>query len=190
MTKESRATSPQQPLASGSGIRPNAALSGIPKVEYADDGLIAAEVGPLCVAIWRVQPADFLFERQASTLATVAARQPGKFGFLCIVEEKTPAPDQKIRQASVSMLAAFETRLACVACVIPDRGFTSAITRSVLSGMSLLFGPRAFPIKIADEVESAVLWMGGHVQMHYPKLLTATIEDLRNLTARPDATER
>ncbi len=151
------------------------------RAHYVDDGLVMAELGNVCVAIWRTQPNQFLFDRQASVLSSIAANQTNRIGFLCVVEEKTPAPSDKLRKASVDMLAAQESKLACVACVICDKGFSSAITRSVLSGMSLLFGPRAFPIKISDSVPHAAIWMSEHVDLGPITRFCETVDSYRSL---------
>jgi hypothetical protein len=155
------------------------------RVHYVDDGLIMAEIGSTCVAIWRVRPNDFLFDRQSAAFLAAVESHVEPIAFLCILEQKIPAPSPEIRKASVEMLASAGHRLACVACVIADKGFTSAITRSVLSGMALMFGSRGFPIRFTDTVEHAVVWMTNYVELGSPDAYTSRVDTYRALLVRP-----
>jgi hypothetical protein len=140
-----------------------------------------AEVGNTCVAIWRTRPTQFLFDRQVSTLCDVISNHTEPIGFLCIVEAKTPAPSDDIRKASVEMLTSRKHHLACVAGVIADKGFTSAITRSVLAGMAFLLSREDFRVKFTDSVERAATWMSTYVDMGAITSYCSKIESYRSL---------
>ncbi len=86
-----------------SATRTRVILNPTQRVHYVDDGLVMAEVGNTCIAIWRTQPNEFLFDRQVSALCDVISSHSNPIGFLCIVEAKTPAPNHNIRKAPVEM---------------------------------------------------------------------------------------
>ncbi len=168
-----------------SASRPRVIVNPTQRVLYADDGLVMAEVGNTCVAIWRAQPIRFLFDRQVSALCDVISNHTDPIGFMCIVEAKTPAPDDNIRKASAEMLTSRKKHLACVAGVIADRGFTSAITRSVMVSMAFVLSRGDFRVKFTDSVERAAIWMSNYVELGATSTYCGTIESYRSLLASP-----
>lgn len=167
-----------------SGRRPRAIGLGRRRVHYVDDGLVMAEAGATCIALWRTRPDDFLFERQKTILSEVVLSQPERVGFLCVIDPKSSPPEERIRKATVEMLREHRMGLACVSCVVEGQGFRSAISRSVLSGMSLLFGPREFPIKITDTVEHAAIWMANYVTLGPVAAYCETVQSYRDLLTK------
>jgi hypothetical protein len=185
VSEDNRESSAAPPNDAGSS-KPRVILNPRQRVHYVDDGLVMAEVGNTCVAIWRTQPNQFLFDRQVSALCDVISSHPDPIGFLCIVEAKTPAPNEDIRKASVHMLTSRKKHLACVAGVIADKGFTSAITRSVMAGMAFLLSRSDFRLKFTDTVDRAAIWMSNYVGLGETSAYCSIISDYRALLARPD----
>lgn len=140
-----------------------------------------AEIGRVCVAIWRTEPTEFLFDRQLAAFRTVIGNHSDKVGFLCVVEECSPPPNESIRRATIRMFEERRQHIACLSCVIEGKGFRSAITRSVLSGMSLVFGSREFSAKFTDSVPHAAQWMSAYVDVGNLNLFETTVESYRSL---------
>jgi hypothetical protein len=153
------------------------------QILFVDDALLVAQIETTCVVIWRDQPTDYRFERQEAGLCQVLSLHSNPIGFLCIVEEKTPAPDDRIRKASVEMLTSRKEHLACVAGVIYDRGFRAAITRSVLAGMAFLLSRRDFRVTFTDTAEHAASWMAQYVNIGTAGTYCASLESCRSLLA-------
>ena len=164
-----------------SGSRTRVITNPTQKALYADEGLVMVQLGKTCVAIWRTKPNSFLFDRQVSALSEVINSHSEPIGFLCIVEAKTPAPADDLRRASVEMLMSRKQQLACVGAVIADRGFTSAITRSVLAGMAFVVSRRDLRAKITDSVERAVAWMSNYVDLGTVESYCSVVNDYRKL---------
>ncbi len=149
-------------------------------VLYGDDGVIVAEVGAICVVIWRKDVVEHRFREQATGLAQVVRNhRGGDAAFLCIIESTCRPPDDQLRRASIDMVAAHDGDLSCVACVVEGSGFRAAVGRSVLSGMSLIFSGRKAPVSVFASVPSAVDWMSERCRVS--PALPATVERLRLL---------
>lgn len=128
------------------------------QVTRQSDGLILASFGHVCVAVWSTKPTKPLFEAQRLALATTVARHPGRALFLCIISAKTEAPDQDLRDASAKMIASHGHDLAGCACVIEGTGFRAAITRTVLTGISLVLRSPV-PSTFCDSAQAACEWL-------------------------------
>jgi len=165
----------------GSGSMPRVISGVASQVHYADEGLVAAEIGSSCVMIWNCAPDDFLFERQRSTLEKVISTHAEPIGFLCVVLAHAPPPPEPMRKASVEMLNDLKARLACVAGVIEGQGFRSAITRSVLSGMAFVLSGRDFRVKFANSVEHAADFMSQFVNIGSVELFGRVVDSYRPL---------
>jgi hypothetical protein len=127
------------------------------------DGLVVAEVGPVCVVVWRDAVTRVRFERQRNGLATVVAHHPAKAGFLCIIEPTCAPPEDELRRASADMIVSYRGRLRCLGTVVEARGFKAAVARSVLGSITLLAGNRGVPLRYFAGVEVAVRWMTEYV---------------------------
>ncbi len=145
----------------------------------AHDGLVMAQVGNVCVALWRKKPTVERFRIQKRYLDDAVRARPGEVAFLCIVEPGTEPPDEDVRKASSEMVSAHGTNLRCMALVIEGTGFRAAITRSVLSGIVLLVRSPA-PVKYFDTPTSAAEWMQDKVNIHSVSAFVRQVESLRN----------
>lgn len=128
------------------------------QLEYESRGLVLANYGHVCVAIWTSKPTPALFEKQRATLAACTQRYPGQAMFLCIVSGSADPPEPAERAATVRMIREQEKLLVGCACVIEGDGFRAALTRSVLTGMTLL-SRTAVPTAFFEDVSRAVAWM-------------------------------
>jgi hypothetical protein len=150
---------------------------------FSGDGVVVGEVGRVCVVIWRLAVTQERFDHQRTGLAEVVHRHPDGTGFLCIIEPTAAPPSDKLRRASIEMIQSHGARLKCVAVVIEGEGFRAAITRSVISGMALIF-PNRLPGRAFSRVGEAVGWMQGHVRILVPELLVDGVEELRSVLDR------
>lgn len=146
---------------------------------HVGDGLAVAEVGRVCVVIWRDAVVRHRFEKQRKGLAEVVSNHPGQAGFLCIIEPSAKPGDDELRRASSEMVASHQDRLKCVACVIEGSGFKAAVGRSVLSGMALLLGNSSTPRSFFATVDGAVRWMAQHVSVDPVAQFSSGVDDVR-----------
>ena len=146
---------------------------------YCGDGLAIAEIDLVCVVIWREAVTAQRFEIQRAALENVVTRNKPHAGFLCVIEADVKPPSEELRRASSNMLATHQKNLRCAGGVIEGSGFKAALTRSVLSGMTLLMGERKSPISYFATVEEASLWMGGYMSLQ-PERFAKAVEALRS----------
>jgi hypothetical protein len=131
-------------------------------IESHHDGLGIANVGAVCLVVWRQSVTVERFERERAALHALAHRHPGGVGFLCVIGENVPPPTAELRNATIQMISALGTRLRWVACVIEGEGFRAATTRSVLAGMALLLRSSGPAIRIAASTAEAAAWLAQH----------------------------
>jgi hypothetical protein len=107
-------------------------------VQSQDPGLVVAEIGPVCLALWRSTVTRERFEAQRRGLERVVRAHPGEAGFLCLIEPTSPVPSVELQRASASLIAIHRPRLKFVACVIEGDGLRAFVVRRVLNGMRAL----------------------------------------------------
>jgi hypothetical protein len=129
------------------------------RIVCAADGLGIAEVGSVCVVLWRGEVVRDTFLRQRAALEEISARNRGHAGFIMVVEQGTTPPGEEMRKASIEMISALSDRLSCIACVIEGAGFRAAVTRSVLSGMRLLLPNLKTAVKFMASMTDAAAWV-------------------------------
>jgi hypothetical protein len=152
------------------------------RILHSSDGVAVGEVGPVCIVIWREAVIKARFDRQVAGLAEVVKRNPEGTCFICVVEPTATPPDDKLRKASVEMVASHGEKLKCVACVIEGTGFRAAVGRSVLSGMALLFGRRETPLSFFANASAAARWMAQYVKIN-PLEVAKSVETIRKALA-------
>lgn len=130
---------------------------------FADETLAVGEIGCVCVAVWRGAVTPTTFERQRANLEIIVNRHPEGSGFLCVIEPTAKPPDEALRKASVEMVASHKGKLRCNAVAVEGSGFAAAITRGVISGMTLLYRHDT-PAKAFATVAEAATWMGTLLQ--------------------------
>jgi hypothetical protein len=115
-------------------------------------------LGPVCLALWAGKPTPELFEVQRAGLAVAVTQRRGEALFLCVITATADPPDETERQASARMITAHGADLAGCACVIEGTGFRAAVTRTVLSGITMLVRS---PVKLRyfDSVAHACDWL-------------------------------
>lgn len=116
-----------------------------------------AEVGRVCIVLWRRNVTADRFRRQEIALADLVHRYPRRAGFMCVVEAGTTPPEDRLRRASADMVNSHGDRLQSIACVIEGSGFRASLTRSALTTMSLLVTHRE--IKFTATVTAAAGWL-------------------------------
>lgn len=126
------------------------------------DGIVVAQIGNVCAALWRKKPTRERFEIQRSCLEQAVKKQPGRIVFLCLVEAGTEPPDDDMRRASSAMITGHGSDLRAVACVIEGTGFKAAISRTVLSGIVFLIRSPS-PIKYFESAASGAAWLSQFV---------------------------
>ena len=145
-----------------------------------DATLAAAEVGQVCVVVWRGGVTKEPFERQRAALSGVVQRHPEGAAFLLLVERTAKPPDDQLRRASSQMVKSHGEVLKCVACVIEGDGFIASINRSAGSGMVLLAGHKKSPVSVFARVPDAALWMRRHVDLGPADGFMIAVEHIRS----------
>ncbi|MET0794164.1 MAG: hypothetical protein ABW061_21765 [Polyangiaceae bacterium] len=128
------------------------------------DGIVVAQIGPVCAALWRKKPTPDRFEIQRSCLQAAVKKNPGNTVFLCVVEAGTEPPEDNIRKASSSMITDLGQDLKAVAIVVEGSGFKAAISRTVLSGIVFLIRTPS-PIKYFESCASGAAWLAQFVPL-------------------------
>ncbi|MET0285345.1 MAG: hypothetical protein ABW352_12775 [Polyangiales bacterium] len=124
-----------------------------------DESLSVSEYAGVCVAIWRSDVTQALFECQRAGLRSVIRAYPGNAGFMCVIEDGVKPPSDELRKASAAMVRDAAPDLRRIACVIEATGFLAALTRSVLSGMQLVAGRKANVTAFFASVGDAAKWL-------------------------------
>ena len=151
-----------------------------------DATLATAEVGQVCVVIWRGAVTKEPFERQRSALAGVVERHPEGAGLLVVVETTAKPPDDELRRASAEMVKTHGKVLRCVACVVEGTGFIASINRSAISAMLLLVGPKHTRVGVFATVSEAASWVRRHVEIGSTDAFLGAVEHIRaELSAPP-----
>jgi len=148
------------------------------RILHGGSGMAVAQLGRLCVVIWRDGVIHARFEQQRAALAEVVRSQPGGVGFLCIIEPTAKPPDDELRRASIEMITSHGAQLKCTAVVIEGEGFKAAITRGVLSGMALLLS-RKVHAEAFSSAETAIKWMRDQLPMPPIETVVDFVEALR-----------
>jgi hypothetical protein len=155
-------------------------LDGIRLLSIERD-LTVAQVGVVCVALWRGAVTRALFDRQRSGLTEVVDCHPEGAGFLCVIESTAKPPeDTELRRASAQMIMDHGDRVKCVACVVEGNGFRSAINRGALTGMVLLQRGKLPPLNIFANVPDATSWFARHLRGHSASDLTSAVGLIRS----------
>lgn len=143
------------------------------------DGVALGQLGPLCIALWRDEVTRPRFNRQAAALAAVVAAHRGHAGFMCIVEAGSKPPNDELRRASARMIDSHGADLAFVAAVIEGSGFQAALTRSVLTAISLFMPRNKTKIGFFSNVMDAALWGRDHATLPTARAVVARVQALR-----------
>lgn len=149
-----------------------------PTIISAGDGLGIAEVGSVCLVVWQRPVVRETFLRQRAALEELAARHQGRAGFVTVIANDTPPPEDALRKASIEMISNVANHLACVACVIEGTGFRAAATRSVLSGMAMLLPKMPTELKFVANIRAAASFVGERCDVS-PEALCQAHEALR-----------
>ncbi len=143
-----------------------------------DDGLAVAEIGSVCVAVWRGAVTRGRFEVQRRGLGWVVGRHPEGVGFLCVIERVSPLPDQDLRRASANMIAIHRPYLRYVACVMEGDSIRAAVVRAVLTGMRLLVTGK-FTTGFFSAVPEAAHHLGEHLPIGPESSFASAVEAVR-----------
>ena len=150
-----------------------------------DQTLAVAEVGPVCVVIWRGAVTKTPFEWQRAGLAETVQRHPRGAAFMCVVETSAKPPEDELRKASAQLVLSHGDVLKCTACVIEGEGFLTAMHRGVLTGMILLTMKRKSALSVFATVAEGVRWMRGHMMLPPDEELVSSVEYIRSRFPRP-----
>ncbi|MET0285851.1 MAG: hypothetical protein ABW352_15325 [Polyangiales bacterium] len=137
---------------------------------HREPGILVGELGPLCVVIWRGEVTRERFAHQRAGLAHVVARNPGKAGFMCVVEPQVKPPSEELRARSAEMMREHGASLPFVAGVIEARGFMGSLTRSVMSAMQLLSRRKPTSQAFFASIAEASAWLAERLDMDAQEL--------------------
>jgi hypothetical protein len=130
-----------------------------PRILHTSPVVGIAEVGSVCMVVWRGPVTPESFEQQWLALHALTNAHPRDAGFLCVIEPDCPPPEPPLRQASLRMIDQHSERLQGVACVIEGRGIRAAIARSVLSSLALLRARRDLPFSFVASLHAGASWL-------------------------------
>jgi hypothetical protein len=150
------------------------------RIIHHDAILVAAEVGQVCVVIWRGEVTAFPFARQRDAFVEVMQAHAEGAGFVCVVERTAKAPSDQLRRASLQMILDQLDRVRCVACVIEGDGFVASINRSALSAMMMLAGPQKTPFSVFARIGEAAIWTRRHVDIGSTDGFVSAVEHVRS----------
>jgi len=142
-------------------------------------GVATAEVGPVCICIWRGAVTASTFAVQSQALAQVVAHHPEGAAFLCVIEPTATPPDDDHRKKSAELLTSFGSRLRCVATVVEGSGLKASIARAVLSGISLIARERQTKADYFSDTARAVAWLREHLDAPPAEQVLAAVDELR-----------
>jgi hypothetical protein len=149
------------------------------EVTHLSPGLLMGKIERVCLAIWKGKPTPELFEVQRASLAAAVAERPGRALFLCVITTNSDPPEENERHASAKMISAHGKDLAACACVIEGTGFRAAVTRTVLSGISLLVRSPA-KLRFFESISNACQWLESLVPPGKLRGLTGQVELARS----------
>lgn len=131
------------------------------RVLHDNESLLVAELGRICVVVWRQAVTPTRFELQRSGLEEVVNRHPAGAGFMCVVENGSlPLPSDELRRASTQMVTSHGDRLVCLAAVVEATGFSAALIRSAITRMAFFMQVRrAVPLSVLSSTCDAFKWM-------------------------------
>jgi hypothetical protein len=141
-------------------------------------GLLLGTCGEVFFAVWSTKPTQDLFELQRAGLAVAVRANPGRAFFLCVVSPNADPPEQAERDASSRMISQHGSDLLGTACVVEGSGFRAAITRTVLTGITLFIRTPS-PVTIFDSVDAASNWMQRRRSGRDLSRLAAQLDELR-----------
>jgi hypothetical protein len=150
------------------------------------DGLAMGEIENVCVAVWRDGVTYARFERQRKALTEIVQRHPGEAAFLCVVEPTSNPPDDELREASAKMLVDQGQNLVCVALVIEGTGVRTAIVRTVLATIGMIWFRRKAVVEYVATVRSGVEWLSARVSIPSIDNFIKSVEDLRSRLGPPE----
>lgn len=120
---------------------------------------------PFAVLVWRGHTHADAIRGLEPLGAKAMAQSPRGIGLICVVEPGTPPPSADTRKLSVIVNERLITRGAVgVAIVIPGGGFSSAMYRGIVTGMSLISG-HSYPFRVFESTGDAVRWLSSQLGM-------------------------
>lgn len=128
------------------------------RLQYADAHVWHAIVGgDLSVANWFGVPNVTSARAQMDALLAHVRSRKDKVGLLTILDAGLPLPDEATRTVISDSVRSIEAHVTRQSMVIEGSGFGASAIRAMIAGMSLVV--RApYPIKVFDNVASAVAW--------------------------------
>jgi hypothetical protein len=143
------------------------------------DGIVVAEFGDVCLAVWRRDSTLHRFNVQRAGLDAVVERNPDGVVFFCVVEPTSGPPNEDVRKASSRLFDSHGSKLRAIAMVIEGTGFRSALVRSVASGIVMLMGSRTTPISYFATIEAGAQWAEQFVSIGSIKNFKRNVEQIR-----------
>jgi hypothetical protein len=112
--------------------------SGGAQVVGKTNGVAFGSCGNLFISVWRGANTAENLRLQGRHLTDFVRRRVGNSGFLCVIEESSPVPNQDMRELHTEVLRKLGSDLGCIGCVIEGGSMRASVVRSVLVGISIL----------------------------------------------------
>lgn len=125
------------------------------------DGLVLVRWRNVVLLGMTTSPTSDIVQRMSSEVNRM--RTDGERGTALVhlvmpMQRKPPPPDPETRQAYVHMMRDENTPIRGSAVILPDTGFTSALARSVITGLMLVARPR-YPTKVFQVEREGCQWL-------------------------------
>jgi hypothetical protein len=133
------------------------------------------------LGVWRGQPTVESFSLRGSFLTDLAARLPGRCGYLEVIEPRAKPPAPPARKVAADIQKKLGKSLACVGMVIEGDELRSTLIRAVIAGMNLLLRTD-HPMRLDKDVLRCAEWVSatmGSNDADFPRRLVAALETLR-----------
>jgi hypothetical protein len=154
------------------------------RIIHSSDVCAMGEFERCVICIWHLQPTQDTFDLRNRELQQVAARYPGRCGYVDVIEPASKAPPDPLRKLAVQVFRELGKELACIAFLVDGSELRSALTRSVLTTLTFLL-PQVQPSKVFKTAFDVAVWMRprvGHEQEFDARFVTA-LDFLRRVPA-------
>jgi hypothetical protein len=158
---------------------------GVPeglRVIHSSEVCAIGEFERCMMSVWHLQPTYETFDLRNRELKQVAARHPGKCGYVDVIEPGSKAPPDQLRKLAVQVFRDVGKDLACIAFVVDESGLQSALKRSVLTTLTFLL-PQVQPSKVFKKPSDMAEWMRSRIG-HEPEFnarLVSALDSLRRV---------
>jgi len=134
------------------------------------------------LGVWRGQPTEASFQERGRYMVDLAARHPGRCGYLEVIETTSKPPSPAARKVAADVLKEIGKSLPYIGMVIEGNELRATLVRAVIAGMTLLVRSDQ-SMRVDKDLSKSALWVCTKLQQSdtaLPPRLVAGIERLRS----------